>query len=318
MPAVKVELKSFGYGTKLIATFAIEHAHHVQRLLLLPTTDGIETSSGELFYGDRGQLLGLSEYDGTIGPQDVVLDFPNGVCIRAKLRTPISSQVKVKVTKHDTVEWWESLERVYRMPTDPCPPSDPGHGGFPPFGHSPWSGPMFSDSPFPVFGSSPFPVFTDVAVSLFASASNYTASGMETSTDKAHLTQPASLAKDSSIHRPFPIGCPGIFPSQQDGNPGILPSPSSRDGGNIPPRTLGRQGNDPRMVPTVMEGPHEYSNVYVDYLLGPCPFPSGKSHKRPPCCNPLIHNQPSFPQHPSEGQGYSRKDRVLLPLCCQV
>ncbi|TEB26945.1 hypothetical protein FA13DRAFT_1712931 [Coprinellus micaceus] len=188
MPAVKVELKSFKYRTKLIATFAIEHAQHVQQLLLLPMTDGIKTSSGELFYSDRGQLLGLSEYDGTIGPQGVILNFANGVCIRAKRRTPISFQVNVKITKHDTMEWLESLERIYRMPTDPSPPSDPGHEGFLPFGHSPWSGPMFSDSPFPMFGSSHFPIFTDVTVPLFASASDSIASGMETSTDKAHLT----------------------------------------------------------------------------------------------------------------------------------
>ena len=274
MPAVKVELKSFGYGTKLIATFAIEHAYHVQRLLLLPTTDGIETSSGELFYGDRAQLLGLSEYDGTIGPQDVVLDFANGACIRAKLRTPTACQVNVKVTKHDTMEWWESLKRVYRMPTVPGPPLNSGHGGFPPTGHGPWSGPMFSDSPFPVFGSSPFPIFTD-------DTNDSTAFGMETSADKTHPTVPASLGTDRTASRPVPIGCPGPFPSRPNGNWGIHPSPSGEDGGSILPRTLGRQGKDTKTVRTVMEGGHQYSNVYVDYLLGPCPFPSGKSVKQP-------------------------------------
>ena len=121
MPSVSVDLKSFEFGTKLVATFVVEHAQHVQRFILLPTVDSVDTSSGLLFYDDRDQLLGLSEYHGTIGPTDVEIDFTNGVSIRAKLKTPMDRQITVQVTAENTLHERKALKKVFKGRAGPFP-----------------------------------------------------------------------------------------------------------------------------------------------------------------------------------------------------
>jgi hypothetical protein len=126
MPSVDVNLKAFEFGTKLVATFVVEQTQHVQRFMLLPTVDGIDTSSGKLIYATTDQLLELREYHGTIGPTKIALQFTGGVCIYATLKTPMDHQVIVKVTEHDTAQERKALEQLFGNRTSHLPMLDNG------------------------------------------------------------------------------------------------------------------------------------------------------------------------------------------------